>query len=69
MTLCRSCAFVRLTQGRHGQTYLLCRNEAIGAKYPPQPVTRCLGWAPAADTPPPIDAPPSPAGPGPRHGG
>ena len=78
MSLCRSCAFVRLTEGRRGQTYLLCRNEAIGAKYPPQPVVRCPGWAPAAQTapetaPPPEPSPPpelpSPPEPGPRPGG
>ena len=72
MTLCCSCAFVRLTEGRRGQTYLLCRSEAIGAKYPPQPVVRCPGWAPALENAPSADPPPSPAGPagpGPRPGG
>ena len=42
-SLCDSCNFVRRVQGRRGQTYLLCRNEIIGAKYPPQPVLDCPG--------------------------
>jgi hypothetical protein len=48
MSLCRACAFVQLVSGRHGQTYLLCGNAAIPAKYPPQPVTACPGFSPAS---------------------
>jgi len=43
-SLCVSCDFVRRVRGRLGQTYLLCRNERIAAKYPPQPVPSCLGY-------------------------
>ena len=60
MSLCRSCAFVRLTEGRRGQTYLLCRNDAVGAKYPPQPVGRCAGYAAAPPPEPPIGPPSEP---------
>jgi hypothetical protein len=48
MSLCRSCAFVKLVSGRHGQSYLLCRNETIPAKYPPQPVRACPGFSPSS---------------------
>jgi hypothetical protein len=43
-SLCNSCSFVRVVAGRRGQRYLLCRNEAIPAKYPPQPVFACTGY-------------------------
>jgi hypothetical protein len=43
-SLCLSCRFAREVQGRLGRQYLLCRNEAIAAKYPPQPVRRCPGY-------------------------
>lgn len=43
-SLCATCDFVRRVQGRLGQTYLLCRNERIAAKYPPQPVLDCPGY-------------------------
>jgi hypothetical protein len=46
-SLCHTCTFVREVTGRLGQTYLMCRNEAIPAKYLPQPVLQCLGYAPA----------------------
>lgn len=55
MSLCRSCAFVRLVQGRLGQTYLLCGNKAVALKYPPQPVVRCAGYAAAPPDGPPSD--------------
>jgi len=45
-SLCRSCVFMRAVQGRRGQRYLLCRNETIEARYPPQPVGTCSGYAP-----------------------
>jgi len=44
-SLCESCAFVRRVEGRHGQRYLLCRNQSIAAKYPPQPVVACPAYA------------------------
>jgi hypothetical protein len=44
-SLCESCTFVRHVHGRLGQRYLLCRNDAIAAKYPPQPVLSCVGYA------------------------
>jgi hypothetical protein len=34
-------------KGRLGQTYLLCRNKTIDAKYPRQPAEKCPGYAPA----------------------
>jgi hypothetical protein len=43
-SLCPSCRFVQEVKGRLGQRYLLCRNEAIEAKYPPQPVLACPGY-------------------------
>ena len=45
-SLCPACAWMRITHGKRGQSYLLCRNEAVPAKYPPQPVLRCPGFAP-----------------------
>ena len=50
-SLCRSCAFARPVEGRHGQTYLLCGNEVVGVKYPPQPVVRCSEYAPVRPGP------------------
>jgi hypothetical protein len=47
VSLCHTCAFVREVKGRLGQTYLMCQNEAIAAKYLPQPVLQCVGYAPA----------------------
>ena len=44
-SLCPGCAFVRSVTGRRGQVYLLCTNQAIPAKYPPQPVLACPGFA------------------------
>jgi hypothetical protein len=44
-SLCESCRFLRDVKGRRGQRYLLCTNEAIGVKYPPQPVLACRGYA------------------------
>jgi hypothetical protein len=43
-SLCDSCRFAREVRGRLAQRYLLCRNEAIAAKYPPQPVWTCPGY-------------------------
>jgi hypothetical protein len=48
MSLCLGCAFARTVTGRRGQRYLLCQNEAIPVKYPPQPVTACSGFSPAS---------------------
>ena len=45
-SLCHTCVFVRKVTGRLGQTYLMCQNEAIPAKYLPQPVLQCVGYAP-----------------------
>ena len=45
-SLCHTCSFVREVSGRYGQIYLLCRNEAIAAKYLPQPVLECAGYSP-----------------------
>jgi hypothetical protein len=53
VSLCQSCAFVREVRGRHGQIYLLCENETIAAKYPPQPVLTCPGWRLGGDSNPP----------------
>ena len=45
-SLCHTCAFVREVTGRLGQTYLMCQNETIPAKYLLQPVLQCVGYAP-----------------------
>lgn len=45
-SLCHSCKFMRKVKGRRGQTYLLCQNETIEAKYPRQPVSTCPGYLP-----------------------
>jgi hypothetical protein len=45
-SLCAKCRFVRRVNGRRGQTYLLCQNDAIDEKYPRQPVLACPGYAP-----------------------
>jgi hypothetical protein len=47
-SLCISCAHVRVVTGRHGQTYLLCRNSQILEKYPRQPVIMCCGYTAGA---------------------
>ena len=47
------CAFVQLVTGRRGQTYYLCRNDAIPMKYPPQPVNECDGYEECVDAPSP----------------
>jgi hypothetical protein len=47
--LCPTCRFVRLVHGRRGQTYLLCQNDRIEAKYPQQPVVACPGYEPEPD--------------------
>lgn len=46
-SLCATCAHVRVTRGRLEQVYLLCRNDDVPEKYPPQPVSSCSGYAPA----------------------
>lgn len=46
-SLCWSCAHVRVTKGKLGQSYLLCRNDEVPVKYAPQPVLRCPGYRPA----------------------
>jgi len=43
-SLCPTCAFVQNVHGRHGQTYYLCRNTTVAAKYPRQPVGSCHGF-------------------------
>jgi hypothetical protein len=43
-SLCASCVSMREVRGRCGQTYLLCRNPAIAAKYPRQPVLACAEY-------------------------
>jgi len=47
-TLCTSCTFARHVHGRHGQLYLLCRNDTIPAKYPRQPILTCPGYQTSA---------------------
>jgi hypothetical protein len=37
---------MRLVRGRLKQRYLLCSNETIAVKYPPQPVQNCSGYEP-----------------------
>lgn len=48
-SLCETCRYMRETRGRREQRYLLCRNETIPAKYLPQPVVACLGYALSGD--------------------
>jgi hypothetical protein len=57
-TLCRSCVHLRITYGKLGQEYLLCRSDAVPVKYPPQPVLRCPAYAPLP--PPAAGAAPGP---------
>jgi hypothetical protein len=40
---------MRPVRGRRGQRYLLCGNENVEAKYPPQPVRACHGYTPEAE--------------------
>ena len=49
-SLCYTCTFVREVRGRLGQTYFMCRNEAIPAKYLPQPVLECVGYSPVSSS-------------------
>jgi len=53
---------VRQVRGRRGQIYLLCRNDAIPAKYPRQPVAACPGYRHNAASPgtPPLASEPPP---------
>jgi len=44
-SLCHSCADMHPVVGKLGQTYFLCRSEALGEKYPRQPVTACPGYS------------------------
>jgi hypothetical protein len=44
--LCATCAFTQAVTGRRGQRYLLCRNDNVPARYPPQPVLTCSGYEP-----------------------
>lgn len=45
-SLCSTCIFARRVRGRLGQTYLLCRNDAVPDRYPRQPVRACHGYEP-----------------------
>ena len=47
-SLCHTCSFARAVSGRRGQAYLLCCNETVAAKYPPQPVVECRGYEPVS---------------------
>jgi hypothetical protein len=47
-SLCHTCIFVREVKGRLGQTYLMCQNDEIAAKYLPQPVLQCVGYSPVS---------------------
>ena len=58
-SLCHACCFAREVSGRLGQTYLLCRNETVAAKYPPQPVVECLGYEPVSISRPATGAAPA----------
>ena len=49
-SLCHTCFFVRKVTGRLGQIYLMCQNEAIPAKYLPQPVLQCVGYSPVSSS-------------------
>ncbi|MCB9914924.1 MAG: hypothetical protein H6828_07210 [Planctomycetes bacterium] len=48
-SLCRGCAHLKLVRNASGSEFLLCRKAASDprfAKYPPQPVKTCPGYAP-----------------------
>lgn len=64
-SLCSACSWMRITYGKLGQHYLLCRNDAVPAKYPPQPVGRCAGFALAGAAAGAHDAPADPVAPEP----
>jgi hypothetical protein len=47
-SLCQACAHVRLITSAKGSTFLLCEVSLVDArfaKYPPQPVVQCSGYA------------------------
>jgi hypothetical protein len=47
-SLCESCRFMRAVVSGRGSRFLLCelsRQDRRFPKYPPQPVTRCSGYA------------------------
>jgi hypothetical protein len=47
-SLCESCRFLRSAVSARGSRFLLCelsRQDRRFPKYPPQPVTRCWGYA------------------------
>lgn len=49
--LCESCRNVRIVDTRKGSRFYLCELSDVDprfAKYPPTPVLRCIGYAPAA---------------------
>lgn len=50
-SLCQTCAFARLVRGRLGQTYILCRSDAVPDKYPRQPIRSCTGFEPLRPKP------------------
>ena len=46
-SLCRTCKHVREIQSPRGSRFLLCRlsqEDPRFAKYPPQPIVKCLGY-------------------------
>ncbi|RPI86343.1 MAG: hypothetical protein EHM42_06065 [Planctomycetaceae bacterium] len=48
LTLCAACVFARTVVSGRGSQFLLCRKsleDARYAKYPPQPVRTCPGFA------------------------
>jgi hypothetical protein len=47
-SLCESCRFMRAVVSGRGSRFLLCElswQDRRFPKYPPQPVTRCAGYA------------------------
>ena len=58
-SLCERCRWLREVISGKGSRFLLCqlaRTDPRFAKYPPQPVRVCAGFAPA-ENPPPAPAP------------
>jgi hypothetical protein len=48
-SLCHSCRWLRVITSGRGSTFLFCRKSQQDerfAKYPPQPIMRCRGYAP-----------------------
>lgn len=50
-SLCKDCAHLGVVTNARGSTFWRCKWPANPMKYPPQPVLRCAGHAPAGGDP------------------